>query len=55
VAEVEAPHPEAGELLVKVAAASLNGIDIATTAGYAPGFMELRFPLVLGQHFAGGT
>jgi NADPH:quinone reductase-like Zn-dependent oxidoreductase len=55
VAEVETPHPEAGEVLVKVAAASLNGIDIATAAGYAPGFMELRFPLVLGQDFAGAV
>jgi NADPH:quinone reductase-like Zn-dependent oxidoreductase len=50
---VETPHPEASELLVKVAAASLNGIDVAIAAGYAPGFMELRFPLVLGQDFAG--
>lgn len=53
VAEVETPHPGAGELLVKVASASLNGIDIATAAGYTQGFMELRFPLILGQDFAG--
>ena len=53
VTEVETPRPEAGELLVKVAAASLNGIDIATAAGYSQAFMELRFPLVLGLDFAG--
>ncbi|MFH8663240.1 NADP-dependent oxidoreductase [Streptomyces afghaniensis] len=53
VTEVDTPRPEAGELLVKVAAASLNGIDIATAAGYTQGFMEHRFPLVLGQDFAG--
>ncbi|WP_225993006.1 NADP-dependent oxidoreductase [Actinomadura rudentiformis] len=51
--EVEAPRPEAGELLVKVAAASLNGIDAATAAGYMQGVMEHRFPLVIGGDFAG--
>ena len=34
VTEVDTPRPEAGELLVKVAAASLNGIDIAAAADY---------------------
>ncbi|WP_406171027.1 NADP-dependent oxidoreductase [Streptomyces canus] len=53
VTEVDTPRPAAGELLVKVAAASLNGIDIATSAGYTQAFMEHRFPLVLGQDFAG--
>ena len=49
VTEVDTPRPEAGELLVKVASASLNGIDIVTAAGYTQAFMEHRFPLVLGQ------
>lgn len=53
VSEVDTPRPEAGELLVKVAAASLNGIDVATTAGFLQGMMEHRFPLVLGKDFAG--
>lgn len=53
VTDVDTPRPEAGELLVKVAAASLNGIDIATAAGYTQAFMEHRFPLILGQDFAG--
>ncbi|WP_328505570.1 NADP-dependent oxidoreductase [Streptomyces sp. NBC_00391] len=53
VTEVDMPRPEAGELLVKVAAASLNGIDAATAAGYTQALMEHRFPLVLGQDFAG--
>ncbi|MER6184227.1 NADP-dependent oxidoreductase [Streptomyces sp. NPDC001652] len=53
VTEVDTPRPEAGELLVKVATASLNGFDIATAAGYTQAFMEHRFPLVLGQDFAG--
>ncbi len=53
VTEVATPSPAAGELLVKVAAASLNGFDIATAAGYVQEMMEHRFPLVLGQDFAG--
>lgn len=51
--ELETPRPEAGELLVKVAASSLNGIDAATAAGYLQGMMEHRFPLVVGKDFAG--
>jgi NADPH:quinone reductase-like Zn-dependent oxidoreductase len=53
VTELETPRPEAGELLVKVAASSLNGIDAATAAGYLQGMMEHRFPLVVGKDFAG--
>ncbi|MFD3454819.1 hypothetical protein ACFWVC_21915 [Streptomyces sp. NPDC058691] len=34
VTEVDTPRPEAGELLVKVAASSVNGFDAATAAGY---------------------
>ncbi|WP_432197524.1 NADP-dependent oxidoreductase [Streptomyces sp. bgisy027] len=53
VTEVDAPRPEAGELLVKVAASSVNGFDASTAAGYLQGMMEHRFPLVLGKDFAG--
>ncbi|WP_060887907.1 NADP-dependent oxidoreductase [Streptomyces caniscabiei] len=53
VGEVDAPRPEDGELLVKVAASSVNGFDIAVAAGYLQGMMEHRFPLVLGKDFAG--
>ena len=53
VTEVDTPRPEAGELLVKVAAASVNGFDLAVAAGYMHGMMEHRFPLVLGKDFAG--
>ncbi|MFI7704318.1 NADP-dependent oxidoreductase [Nonomuraea sp. NPDC049480] len=53
VTEVDTPHPEAGELLVKVAVSSLNGFDAATAAGYLQGLMEHRFPLVIGKDFAG--
>ncbi|MET7474264.1 NADP-dependent oxidoreductase [Streptomyces sp. NPDC005648] len=53
VTEVDVPRPEAGELLVKVAASSVNGFDLAVAAGYLQGMMEHRFPLVLGKDFAG--
>ncbi|WP_332880724.1 NADP-dependent oxidoreductase [Streptomyces sp. NBC_00564] len=53
VAEVDTPRPEAGELLVKVAASSVNGFDAATAAGHLQGMMEHRFPLVIGKDFAG--
>jgi NADPH:quinone reductase-like Zn-dependent oxidoreductase len=53
VTEVDTPRPGAGELLVKVAASSVNGFDIATAAGYLQGMMEHRFPLVVGKDFAG--
>ncbi|WP_409474102.1 NADP-dependent oxidoreductase [Streptomyces sp. HC307] len=53
VGEADLPRPEAGELLVKVAASSVNGFDAATAAGYLQGMMEHRFPLVVGKDFAG--
>jgi NADPH:quinone reductase-like Zn-dependent oxidoreductase len=53
VSELPDPHPEAGELLVRVAASSVNGFDAATAAGYLQGMMEHRFPLVLGKDFGG--
>ncbi|RVX40802.1 NADPH:quinone reductase-like Zn-dependent oxidoreductase [Nonomuraea polychroma] len=53
VTEVEAPRPEAGELLVRVQASSVNGFDLGTAAGYLQGMMEHRFPLIPGKDFAG--
>ncbi|MGW3961440.1 NADP-dependent oxidoreductase [Amycolatopsis sp. NPDC005003] len=53
VTEVGRPRPEAGELLVRVAASSVNGFDAATAAGYLRGMLEHRFPLVPGKDFAG--
>ena len=51
--EVDVPRPEAGEVLVKVAASSVNGFDLGTAAGYLQGMMEHRFPLIPGKDFAG--
>lgn len=53
VTDVAEPRPEAGEVLVKVAASSINGFDAATAAGYLQQLMEHRFPLVPGKDFAG--
>jgi NADPH:quinone reductase-like Zn-dependent oxidoreductase len=47
------PKPEAGEVLVRVRASSLNGFDVSTLAGRLKGMMEYRFPVVLGKDFAG--
>lgn len=53
VAEVDTPRPQAGELLVKVAASSVNGFDLSVAAGHLEAMMEHRFPLVAGMDFAG--
>ena len=53
VSDVEAPRPDAGEVLVAVASASVNGFDLSVAAGHVQGMMEHRFPLVLGKDFAG--
>jgi NADPH:quinone reductase-like Zn-dependent oxidoreductase len=53
LAEVPTPEPGAGEVLVRVAASSLNGFDAAVAAGYLAGMMEHRYPVVLGKDFAG--
>ena len=46
-----APGPD--QLLVRVAASSVNGFDIAVIDGWIRAFMEYRFPVVLGKDFAG--
>jgi len=53
VTEIDAPRPAAGEVLVEVAASSVNGFDVAVAAGHVRELMEHRFPLVLGKDFAG--
>ncbi|MFD3537717.1 NADP-dependent oxidoreductase [Streptomyces sp. NPDC058664] len=53
LAEVETPRPAEGELLVKVAASSVNGFDLSVADGHLQGMMEHRFPLVVGMDFAG--
>ena len=52
VQEVELPEPVAGQVRVRTAAASINGIDRALAAGYLWG-MPHTFPVVVGRDFAG--
>lgn len=51
--EVPSPQPSEGELLVRVAASSINGFDLSVANGYLKDMMEHRFPVVLGKDFAG--
>jgi NADPH:quinone reductase-like Zn-dependent oxidoreductase len=53
LAEIEEPVAGPGEVRVEVHGSSLNGFDNAVVAGWIAGFMELRFPVVLGRDFAG--
>ncbi|MBX3147649.1 MAG: NADP-dependent oxidoreductase [Gemmatimonadales bacterium] len=47
------PLPGAGELLVRVHAASLNPLDLKLRSGALRRAMPLRFPAILGFDFAG--
>jgi NADPH:quinone reductase-like Zn-dependent oxidoreductase len=51
--DLPAPEPAEGEILVRVAASSVNGFDLSVASGYLKGMMEHRFPVVLGKDFAG--
>ncbi|MGY4859009.1 NADP-dependent oxidoreductase [Cryobacterium sp. AP23] len=53
LAEIDTPQPAAGEVRVRVHAASVNGFDLAVAAGSLEGLLEHRFPVVLGKDFAG--
>jgi NADPH:quinone reductase-like Zn-dependent oxidoreductase len=49
VRQLPDPEPAAGELRVRVRAASLNPADAGAAAGYFKAFMECRFPYVPGD------
>ena len=53
VQEVPVPGPGAGQVSVRVEAASVNGIDAAAAAGYLWDMLPHAFPVVLGRDFAG--
>jgi NADPH:quinone reductase-like Zn-dependent oxidoreductase len=54
VQDLQTPEPAAGEVLVEVEAASVNGFDLSVAAGYVwdmiPG---IEFPVVLGRDLVG--
>jgi NADPH:quinone reductase len=53
VIHVPAPEPTAGEVLVRVHAASMNAFDSFVAMGMAKAFMPYEFPAVIGQDVAG--
>jgi NADPH:quinone reductase-like Zn-dependent oxidoreductase len=53
VRDLPDPTPGEGELLVSVAASSVNGIDISVASGMVKGMMEYELPIVLGRDYAG--
>ena len=53
LADIPMPEAKPGEVLVRVHAASVNGIDLSIASGQLQGMLEYRFPVVLGKDFAG--
>lgn len=53
IEEVSVPEPAAGEVRVRVHAASVNGFDPGEVNGWFTAWFEHRFPLVIGKDFAG--
>jgi NADPH2:quinone reductase len=53
VRELPAPEPEQGEVRIRVAAASVNPVDVAVMQGYMKDMMEHRFPLIPGIDASG--
>jgi NADPH:quinone reductase-like Zn-dependent oxidoreductase len=51
--DVPDPRPAAGEVLVKIAATSVNPIDFKLRSGAARGRIPLELPAVLGRDIAG--
>jgi NADPH:quinone reductase-like Zn-dependent oxidoreductase len=53
LADIPTPEAKPGEVLVRVHAASVNGIDLSIASGRLQGMLEYHFPVVLGKDFAG--
>src|SRR5215208_3072997 len=53
VADIPTPEAGPGQVLVRVRAASVNGIDLSIASGRLQGMLEYDFPVVLGKDFAG--
>lgn len=51
--ETDTPEPQGGEVLVKVAATSINPIDWKIRSGHAKQLVSLTFPAILGRDVAG--
>jgi NADPH:quinone reductase-like Zn-dependent oxidoreductase len=53
--EVSRPEPKAGELLVKIEAASVNPVDIKIRSGKFPGVKSAQLPVTLGRDLCGSV
>ena len=53
VADLPTPEVGPGQVLVRVRAASVNGIDLSIASGRLQGMLDYDFPVVLGKDFAG--
>jgi NADPH:quinone reductase-like Zn-dependent oxidoreductase len=53
VQDIAQPEPAAGEVLVEVEAASVNGFDLSVAAGYVWDMIPHEFPVVLGRDLVG--
>ncbi|HYD60513.1 MAG TPA: NADP-dependent oxidoreductase [Noviherbaspirillum sp.] len=53
LADVPAPEPGPGEVLIRVACAGVNPADWKCREGYLARFMQYRFPFVIGFDLAG--
>src|SRR5215207_9305484 len=53
VADLPMPEVGPGQVLVRVRAASVNGIDLSIASGRLQGMLDYDFPVVLGKDFAG--
>ncbi|MBC7521137.1 MAG: NADP-dependent oxidoreductase [Sandarakinorhabdus sp.] len=53
VEQVAIPEPAAGELLVRIAATSINPVDFKSREGKFPPISQAKLPVVLGRDFAG--
>ena len=51
--DLPTPAVGAGEVLVRVHASSVNGVDVAIAAGMLKGMAEYEFPVTLGRDYAG--
>ncbi len=51
--DIEAPTPRPGEVLVRVAGAATNPLDLKITAGYMHDFFPVAFPYTLGTDVSG--
>jgi NADPH:quinone reductase-like Zn-dependent oxidoreductase len=51
--DIPQPEPAAGEVIVEVETASVNGFDLSVAAGYVWDMLPHEFPVVLGRDLVG--